>query len=56
MMMQSAGITGRQSYSMAVRMPLYRDGETMRNVPEDLMKWYAFMAWLNEKVEKGWVN
>ena len=41
---------------MAVRMPLYRDGETMRNVPEDLMKWYAFMAWLNEKVEKGWVN
>ena len=41
---------------MAARMPLYRDGETMRNVPEEIMKWYAFTAWLNERVEKGWVN
>ena len=41
---------------MAARMPLYRNGDTMRNVPDEIMKWYAFTAWLNEKVEKGWVN
>ena len=41
---------------MAARMPLYRNGDTIRNIPEDIMKWYTFTAWLNEKVEKGWVN
>ncbi len=41
---------------MAARMPLYRNGDTMRNVPDEIMKWYAFTAWLNERVEKGWVN
>ncbi len=46
----------RNEEDMAARMPLYRDGDTMRNIPEDLMNWYAFTAWLNEKVEKGWVN
>ncbi len=46
----------RDEEDMAARMPLYRDGDSMRNVPEDILKWYAFTAWLNEKVERGWVN
>lgn len=43
----------RDEEDMAARMPLYRDGDTMRNVPDEIMKWYAFTAWLNER---GWVN
>ena len=46
----------RDEEDMAARRPLYRNGEEMRNIPEELMKWYAFTAWLNERVEKGWVN
>ena len=36
-------------------MPLYRkktpEGETLENVPEEMMAWFAFMAFLNEKSE-----
>ena len=41
---------------MEARMPLYRNGDTIRNIPEDIMKWYAFTAWLNDRIERGWVN
>ena len=37
-------------------MLLYRNSDTMRNIPEYTMKWYAFAAWLNERIERGWVN
>ena len=37
---------------MKARMPLYSDGDTMRNIPDEIMKWYAFTAWLNERAEK----
>ncbi|MBR3017841.1 MAG: hypothetical protein IKH57_12345 [Clostridia bacterium] len=37
---------------MKARMPLYRDGDTMRNIPDEIMRWYAFTAWLNERTEK----
>ena len=31
-------------------LPLYRDdNDNMRNIPFDIMQWYIFMAWLNEK-------
>ncbi len=48
----------RDEADMAARIPLYRNGDEMRNVPESIMKWYAFTAWLNEKVEQSsrWVN
>ena len=46
----------RDEADMAARMPLYRNGDKMRNVPDSIMKWYAFTAWLNEKVERRWVN
>lgn len=46
----------RDEADMAARMPLYRDGDTMRNIPNEIIKWYAFTAWLNERIEKGWVN
>ena len=46
----------RDEADMAARMPLYRNGDTIRNVPDSIMKWYAFTAWLNEKVERGRVN
>ena len=40
-------------YSSIEEVPLYRD-ETggrvvVRNVPEELMPWFAFIAWLNER-------
>lgn len=41
---------------MAARMPLYRNSDTIRNIPEDIMKWHAFTAWLNDRIERGWVN
>ena len=37
---------------MKARMPLYHDSDTMRNIPDEIMKWYAFTAWLNERTEK----
>ena len=48
----------RDEEDMAARMPLYRNGDEMRNVPESIMKWFSFVAWLNEKVEQSsrWVN
>ena len=33
---------------MRERMPLFRDGDTLRNIPDSIMGWYGFMAWAND--------
>ena len=32
---------------MKARMPLFRDGDKITNVPKDILVWYAFMGWIN---------
>ena len=38
-------------YKDVTELPLYRNEEngTVENVPDSIMKWFAFVAWLNER-------
>ena len=42
-------------YSSIEEVPLYRDESgdrvVVRNIPEEMMTWLSFIAWLNERVE-----
>ena len=41
---------------MRERMPLFRDGDTLRNIPDSIMGWYGFMAWANDLAMKARVG
>lgn len=36
---------------MKRRMPLFRDGDKITNVPKDILVWYAFMGWINSVMD-----
>ena len=31
------------------QVPLYRDGNSIRNIPDNFAPWIGFIAWLNER-------
>ncbi len=31
------------------QMPLYRDGDSVRNIPDNFAPWLSFIVWLNER-------
>ena len=31
------------------QVPLYRDGKSIRNIPDNFAPWIGFIAWLNER-------
>ena len=36
---------------MKARMPLFRDGDKLINIPKDILVWYAFMGWINSVMD-----